>query len=66
MKLTHESAKEGKKHKDIFRWKEQNETADKSDNTTWRDKPKDIGERRELQKILGQGQAMQTKQDIPK
>ena len=38
----------------IFRWKDQNKITDKFDNTIWRDKPKDIGERRETQKILGQ------------
>ena len=35
-------------------WKDQNKTADKSDNTTWIDKSKDIVE------------TFQTKQDIPK
>ena len=31
-------------------WKDQKKTTDKSGNTTWRDKSKDIAERREMQK----------------
>ena len=38
--------------------------AGKSDNTTWRNKLEDIGEKRETQKT--QGQVRQTKRDIPK
>ena len=47
------SAKEGKTHKDMLGWKDQNKTADKSDNTTGRNKSKDIGKRRKTQKISG-------------
>ena len=56
----------GKTQKDILVWKDQNKTADKFDNTIWRDKPKDIDERKETQKMLRQSQAIQTKQDVPK
>ena len=31
----------------VWGWKDQNKTTDKSDNTTWRDKSKDIDERKE-------------------
>ena len=55
------------KHRNPMEWKDQKKTTtDKSDITTGRDKSKDIGKRRETQKILGQDQAMQTKQDLPK
>ena len=53
------------KHARIY-WNEKtkNKTTDKSESTTW-DKSKDIS-KRETQKISGQGQEMQTKQDLPK
>ena len=31
----------------MLEWKIQNKTADKSDNKTWKDKSKDIGQRKE-------------------
>ena len=31
----------------ILEWKDQNKTADKFDNATWRDKSKDFGENKE-------------------
>ena len=36
-------------------------TAEKSDNSTWRDESKDIGKRRKTQEIPRQGQSIQTK-----
>ena len=50
----------------IFRMKDQNKTADKSDNATRRGELKDIGKRRETQKITRYGQTIQIKQDFPK
>ena len=41
------SAKKGKIHEGMLGWKNQSETADRVDNAIWRDKSKDIGERRE-------------------
>ena len=43
-----ESTKEGKTHWGISGWKDQNKTADKSNNAIWRDKSEDIGERRDI------------------
>ena len=40
--------------------------ADKSDNTTKRNKSKGIGKIRDIEKVSGQGQVVQTKLDIPK
>ena len=49
-----------KTHKISLEIKDKNKRDDKSDNTTGRNNS-DIDERRETQKILGQGQAIQTK-----
>ena len=64
--IASENAKQGKTRKYILGWKEQNKTADKSDNTRWREKSKDIVERRETEKIAGLCQAVQRKWDILK
>ena len=60
------SDKEGKARQDILEWKDKNQTAEKPDNTTWRDKLKYIGERRKTLKIPRHSQAIQTKKVIPK
>ena len=39
---------------------------DKCENATWRNKSKDIHERKEIQKVRRPYQAKQTKEDIPK
>ena len=59
--MTSENAKEGK-YAEMLGWKDQNKTADKPDNAIWREKSKDG----RLKKILWQGQAIQTKPDLPK
>ena len=41
-------------------------TADKTDNTTGRHKPKNIAERKETQKLPRQNQVIQEKQNLPK
>ena len=38
----------------------------KTDNTSGRNKPKNIGERKKTQKISEQNQTIQTKQNLPK
>ena len=60
---TSESVKEGKTH-DLWGWKDQNKIADKSDNTTRRDKSNNIGKRRKTHKLSGQGQAIYKKQNL--
>ena len=54
------------KHENMLEWIDDNKIADKSDNETWWDKSKDIGERRETEMITRQGQAIETKMDITK
>ena len=66
LRKQNDSAKEEKTGKDRLGWEDQNKTADESNNTTWGDTSKDTGEKRETQKIPKQGQAIQTKRDIPK
>ena len=61
-----ECAKEKKTSRRPLEWKDENKTVDKSDNRTGRNKSENIGERRGTQKIAGQTQALQRKQDIPK
>ena len=51
--------KEGKTHKNMLGYKDQNKTVDKSDNATERDKSNESGKRRETLKIPRPGQAMQ-------
>ena len=56
-----ESAKGSKNTQGYVRMKRAKQKADKSENTTWRDKSNDIGERRDIQKISRYCQAIQTK-----
>ena len=58
------NAKEEKTYSNIMGWKDQNKTAEMSDNTTWKHKSKDIGKRRETWAIPGQGEEIQTKQTL--
>ena len=58
MAATSESTKE--------RWKDQNKRVDKSEYSTRIYKSKDIAEKRETNKVLRWGQAVQTKKDILK
>ena len=53
---TSESAQEGKTHKDISGWKEQNWMAEKFEDTTWFS----------IKIYWLQGQAIKTKHDHPK
>ena len=39
-----------KNTRDMLEWKDQKKTADKSDNTTWRDKSNDFGKRWDIPK----------------
>ena len=61
------TSKEDKTHRDTTKWKYcKKTTADKTENTIRINKWKDIAERKKTQKISGEAQVIQTKQNILK
>ena len=63
---TIEISEEGKTCEDMLGWKDQDKTENKSEYLTWRDKAKDVGERKETQTISREGKVLLRKQDILK